>query len=160
MAGSPIRETDEAARQLAKALLRDNNHAALGVLHPETGTPLVSRCALGCTADGLPMTLISTLAQHTSALKTNPACSLLVGEAPAKGDPLAFPRITLIANARFIDRGSPAHSPLRATFLQSHPKAKLYVDFADFCFVVFDVETAALNGGFGKAYNLTPDDLK
>ena len=156
---SPIRPTDDEARNLARSLIAKARHAALGTLHPDTGMPLVSRIALGRTPKGAPMTLISSLALHTSALRANPACSLLIGEPPAKGDPLAFPRLTLTATAAFIDRNTPHHGDLRQHYLATHPKAKLYVDFADFSFVTFDVTEAALNGGFGKAYHLTPDDL-
>lgn len=159
MATSPIRPTDDEARGLAQDLIATARHAALGVLDPDTGLPMVTRIALGRTPQGAPMTLISSLAAHTAALRANPACSLLIGDPPPKGDPLAFPRLTLTATARFIDRTTPEHGVLRQHHLATHPKAKLYADFADFSFVVFRAAGAALNGGFGKAYHLTPDDL-
>ena len=159
MALDPIRPTDDDARALAHGILADARHAALAVLHPATGQPHVSRIAIGRTPEGQPMTLISALALHTAALRANPAASLLLGDPPAKGDPLAFARLTLTATARFVDRAAPGHAALRAHYLASHPKSKLYADFADFSFVTFEVTEAALNGGFGKAYNLTPVDL-
>lgn len=159
MATSPIRPTDDQARSLARSLIAGARHAALAALHPETGLPHVSRIALGQAPDGQPMTLISALALHNAALRANPACSLLVGEPPARGDPLAFPRLTLTATAQFIDRATSEHDSLRRHYLATHPKAKLYADFADFSFVTFAVTAAALNGGFGKAYNLAPGDL-
>lgn len=159
MARSPIRPTNDAARELARGLLANARYAALAVLHPETGAPFVSRAALGLTPYGQPMTLISTLSLHTRALHGNPLCSLLVGEPPTKGDPLAFPRLTLSAQARFVVRPSDEHESLRDHYLQSHPKSALYVDFGDFNFVVFEALSAALNGGFGKAYDLLPSDL-
>ena len=48
---------------------------------------------------------------------------------------------------------------LRARWLAGHPKSRLYVDFADFSFVVVEVEAAHLNGGFGRAFLLAPGDL-
>jgi heme iron utilization protein len=48
---------------------------------------------------------------------------------------------------------------LRALWLAQHPKAQLYVDFADFAFVRLAPRGAALNGGFGKAYALDAADL-
>ncbi len=159
MAQDPIRPTDDDARALARGILAKALHAALATLHPATGLPHVSRIAIGQTPDGQPMTLISALALHTVALRANPAVSLLLGDPPAKGDPLAFPRLTLTATARFIDRATPDHAALRDHYLASHPKSKLYADFADFSFVTFEVREAALNGGFGKAYSLTPDEL-
>jgi putative heme iron utilization protein len=105
------------------------------------------------------MTLVSDLSAHTRALKANPAASLLLGEPGAKGDPLTHPRLTVQATARFVDRASDEHATLRTHYLASHPKAKLYADFADFSFVVFEVKGANLNGGFGKAYDLTASDI-
>lgn len=159
MPKSPIRPTDDQARALTRDLIGAARFAALAVLHPDTGAPHVSRIALGQAPDGQPMTLISSLALHTRALHANPTASLLIGEPPAKGDPLAFARLTLTATARFIDHSDPSHNGLRDHYLATHPKAKLYADFADFSFVIFVITHAALNGGFGKAYNLTPADL-
>lgn len=157
---NPIRPTDADARALAGALLTGARHAALAVLHPDTGAPFVSRIALGQAPDGAPITLISTLSLHTRALQADPRAAILVGEPGPKGDPLTHPRLTVQARARFIDRADPAHAAIRQTYLDDHPKSKLYVDFADFGFVRFEVDSAALNGGFGKAYHLTADDLR
>ncbi|MDE3028576.1 MAG: HugZ family protein [Paracoccaceae bacterium] len=156
---SLIRPTDDEARALARGLLADARHATLGTLEPATGAPFVSRIALGLTPSGEPLTLISTLAQHTRALAADPRASLLVGEPGSKGDPLTHPRLTVQARARFVGRQDAEHAALRAHYLATHPKATLYIDFADFAFVVFSVEGASLNGGFGKAYSLTAADL-
>ncbi|MHC0054819.1 HugZ family pyridoxamine 5'-phosphate oxidase [Actibacterium sp. D379-3] len=155
----PIRPTDDEARTLARDLLRGATHGALAVTDPDTGAPYASRIALGLSPQGRPLSLISDLAHHTRALRANPACALLLGEPGPKGDPLIHPRLTLMARARFVPRDSDAHSVLAAHYLQSHPKAKLYIGFADFGFVLFDVTGAHLNGGFGKAFHLIPADL-
>lgn len=156
---APIRPTDDEARALARRLLASARVAALGTLDPATGAPTVTRIGLGLTPEGLPMTLVSDLSAHTRALRANPAASLLVGEPGPRGDPLTHPRLTLSARARFVGRDTPEHAALRTHYLASHPKAKLYADFADFSFLCFDVTAASLNGGFGKAYDLTPADL-
>jgi len=67
--------------------------------------------------------------------------------------------VTLACRADFLPRDGGDHARIRAHYLQTHPKATLYVDFADFSFVVLAVESAALNGGFGKAFRLTASDL-
>ena len=154
---SPILPTDDSARQLAKDLLTQARFAALGVIHPDTQTPFVTRIAFAMDPQGAPFTLISSLAFHTTALRANPACSLLIGEPPQKGDPLAFPRLTLNAKAHFIPEAQ--KSSLREQYLASQPKAALYFDFTDFQFVRFRPQSALLNGGFGKAYNLMPEDF-
>ncbi|MBL9058907.1 MAG: pyridoxamine 5-phosphate oxidase, partial [Mangrovicoccus sp.] len=143
------------ARQLVGAA----RFGAIGVLDPATGAPVVTRIAMGTTPEGAPLTLVSSLAFHTGALRADPRCSLLLGEPGARGDPLTHPRVTLACRAGFVAQGSLEHDRLRAHYLATHPKAKLYVDFPDFSFVAFGVESAALNGGFGKAFRLTPADL-
>lgn len=151
----PIRPTDDDARTLAHDLLAQSRTAALGVLTPETGEPHVTRIAMSRLTDGRLITLVSDLAFHTRALVANGSCSLLIGETGRKGDPLNQPRLTLAAQAREIEK-SPA---LCDAWLAQHPKAKLYINFADFRFFEFTVRHGALNGGFGKAFALTAKDL-
>jgi putative heme iron utilization protein len=155
----PIRPTDDEARELARGLLVGARFAAIGVVEPQTGFPLVSRIAFGRDSQGRPVFLASELSFHSKALAFDPRASMLVGEPPAKGDPLAFPRITLIGNVTRIDRGSPERDALRGPWLEQHPKAQLYIDFGDFHFFAMDVERAHLNGGFGKAFVLNAADL-
>ncbi|WP_417268731.1 HugZ family protein [Celeribacter sp.] len=152
---SPIRPTDDTARTLARDLIAQACIAALGVVDPDTGAPYVTRIAFGCGPDGELLTLISDLSAHAARLKASPICSLLIGEAPTKGDPLAFPRLSLSAKAQVV----PKDDALRTAWLSHHPKSKLYIDFADFNFVRFTPLSADLNGGFGKAYTLSADDL-
>lgn len=160
---SPIRDTDEAAIALAQKLLATANFAALGFSEPDTSMPMVSRVGINASPDpqhnGAPVMLISDLANHTKALEHAPACSMLIGE-PGKGDPLAHPRITLIGRAEKISHEDPAHAENRQTYLIAHPKAALYVDFADFSFWQFMIERAHLYGGFGKAYILSPENFR
>lgn len=157
-APSPIRPTDDEARAMARRLIDDARFGALGVVHPDTGRPHVTRIAIATDAVGVPVTLISTLSLHTSALRAEPRASLLLGEPAGRGDPLVYPRVSLDVAATFVPRG-PDHDALRMRWLARHPKAKLYVDFGDFGFARLVPAGAALNGGFGKAYMLTAADL-
>ena len=150
---NPIRETDDEALGLARELARETL-GALAVLDPETGFPAVSRAT--CIVDGTDaVVMVSDLSHHTRALRADPRCSLMLGTPPPKGDPLAFPRVTLFAQAAVVEPGSADRATLREAWLAAHPKAALYVDFADFRFWRLVVERASLNGGFGKAYELT-----
>lgn len=155
---NPIRPTDDAARALARDLMARARIAALGVVTAQ-GVPMVTRIAFGLSPAGHPLSLVSDLAAHTGGLRANPACSLLIGEADGRGDPLNQPRLTLQARAGFLPRDDPRHGDLAAHYLRDHPKAKLYIGFADFAFVRFRVTEAHLNGGFGKAFVLKPTDL-
>ena len=153
-----LRPLDDEARRLAKGLIRTARFGALAALEAETGHPLASRVALAPDMDGTPFILISSLSGHTSALTSDSRCSLLLGE-PGKGDPLAHPRVTLMCHAEKVERGTERHDRLRRRYLARHPKAELYVDFADFSFFCLRPERASLNGGFGKAFLLTQQDL-
>jgi len=154
-----IRETDDEAIRQARSLIATARHGALAVIVPgDSGFPGASRVALATDHDGTPVILVSSLAWHTRAIVEEPRCSLLVGEV-GKGDPLAHPRISLFLTAHPVERGSPDHDRIRRRYLARHPKASLYVDFGDFAFFRLAVSHASLNGGFGKAYELTAADL-
>ena len=157
---SPIRPTDDEARALAAMLMREARTVALGVIEPGTSVPMVTRIAIAVEGSGVPVALVSGLSQHTAALREMPSASLLFGEPGPKGDPLTHPRLTVQAEAAFVPRSGDAHAGLRDLWLSRHPKAKLYVDFGDFVFVRFRPLRAYLNGGFGRAFVLTPDDLR
>ncbi|CUK01678.1 heme utilization protein HutZ [Ruegeria denitrificans] len=156
---TPFRPVDKTARTLARDLIEGASSGALATLRPDLELPSVSRVALATDGSGMPVTLISALADHTAALGANPNCALLIGEPGDTGDPLSHPRLTLHVTAMFVSRDSAEHTTLRSRYLALRPKAKLYVDFTDFRFVRFAVSEAVLNGGFGKAWRLAPADL-
>ena len=147
-----FRATDDEARGLARKLIAEARSGALGLTID--AEPLVTRIALAPTPEGL-LTLVSDLAAHTYALRATPDVSVLVGE-PGKGDPLAHPRLTLQVRAQFLEKSD----EIKAQYLTVQPKAQLYIDFADFHVVRLDVREGWLNGGFGRAYLLKPEDLK
>lgn len=131
-------------------------HGALAYTGKD-GFPGISRIALGLDQSGALLTLISALAPHFAALQAQQNCALMLGEPGPKGDPLTHPRLMLRARASFAD---PAERPvLRDLWLQTHPKAKLYIDFTDFAFVRLMPIDALLNGGFGKARTIGGPDL-
>ncbi len=146
-----LRPVDDEARGIAQGLLAKARYGALGVMLEDA--PFVTRIALN--AEGGIISLVSTLAQHTTALKAAPRCSLLIGEPGPKGDPLTHPRLTIQADAELVGRDD----ALRERWLETHPKAKLYIDFGDFGFVRFQVRAAFLNGGFGYACKLSAKDI-
>ena len=152
MAKDPIRPTDDDARQLAKKLIAEARFGALATL--VNGMPFVTRISVA-PDDGSILTLISNLSTHTQALRDSPAASLLIGEPGPKGDPLTHPRMTLQVVPEFLDKTD----ALAAQYLKTHPKAQLYIGFADFHLARLAPVAAHLNGGFGKAYRLTPSEL-
>lgn len=155
---NPIRTTDNMARALAQTLMQEARFAALATLTAQ-GLPTVTRVAFGLGPDGAPISLVSTLAAHTQALQENAACSLLIGEPANKGDPLTHPRLTLNGQAEILPNNDDHHHNMAEHYLRTHPKAKLYIGFRDFHFLKVAIGDAMLNGGFGKAFHLTPADL-
>ncbi len=152
---SYLLEAGDDARSLAQHLLRAARHGALGVICPDTKAPHVSRVSVGTAVDGMPVTLVSEISMHTSALRQNPVCSLLVSDPGGRGNPLTHPRLTLLCTAHQTEKES-----LKSLFLSQHPKATLYYDFSDFILMRLEVSAAHLIGGFGKAYRLSPCDLE
>ncbi len=122
------------------------------------GFPLATLASVASAFDGSPLTAVSRLSGHTSNLLADPRCSLLF-QRTGKGDPLAHPRISVKGLARFVERGSAEGQAFRRRFLARQPKSELYIDFPDFLFIRIEVQSASLNGGFGKAFELEPADL-
>jgi putative heme iron utilization protein len=135
--------------QLAAAadLLLAARSATLATLHE--GAPhasLVTPCLDGV---GQPVLLVSALAAHTSHLRANPACALLVtGVAPTE-NPQTTPRLCLRGAAR-----PGAAAGMRERFLRFHPYAAQYVDYRDFNFWTILVSHAQYIGGFANATHL------
>uniref|UniRef100_A4WPV4 Pyridoxamine 5'-phosphate oxidase-related, FMN-binding n=2 Tax=Cereibacter TaxID=1653176 RepID=A4WPV4_CERS5 len=156
----PLLAADDDARVLARTLLSRARHASLAVTDAQSHTPGISLIAFGLDPDGAPLTLVSGLAPHMAALRAHPEAAVMVGSPGAKGDPLTHPRLMIRVRAELIPRGTPEHGDLRTHWLGLHPKAKLYVDFADFAFARLTPVSAILNGGFGRAWRMGPDDLR
>ncbi|MEM8541101.1 MAG: pyridoxamine 5'-phosphate oxidase family protein [Pseudomonadota bacterium] len=153
-----IRDTDQEALTMAGDLIVNAMYGSLALHDQASEYPHISRIQLSTDVDGTIITLISTLSAHTKCIAANPKCALLVGE-PAKGDPLAHPRISVPVFATQIEHGSSDYQRIRASHLKHYPKAALYVDFGDFSFFKLKPQSAALNGGFGKAYELSKDEV-
>ena len=151
-------DTNDEARSMAETLLRTVRYGALAVLDPQSGQPVTSRVGCAADMDGTVCFPASGLSVHTKSLMADPRCSVLIGE-PGKGDPLAHPRLSLLARAVRVEKDSPGHARLRRRYIARHPKSEIYLDLPDFSFYRLDCERAFLNGGFGKAFDLTAADM-
>jgi putative heme iron utilization protein len=138
----------------AKRLMRLARTGALATLDPDLRAPLVTLVGTASDFNGEPLFLLSTLSRHTSHLARDPRASVLLAQAPERGDPLNHPRVTLSGR---IERAS-GDSP-RRRYLQRNPKARLYAGFADFGFFRLRVENVHFNGGFGRAAPLAAADV-
>ncbi|WP_442756014.1 HugZ family protein [Methylocystis sp. JAN1] len=136
----------------SRRLLRTVRTAALATL-TQSGAPFATLTAIATDHDGTPILLLSRLAHHTGNLERDGRCSLLLAQG-GRGDPMAHPRLTLVA------RAARTRSPTaRARFLARNPKAQLYADFPDFSFWRAEIEAVHLNGGFARAADFGPTQL-
>jgi hypothetical protein len=136
----------------SRRLLRTIRTAALATL-TESGAPFATLTAIATDYDGAPLLLLSKLAHHTGNLERDGRCSLLLAQG-GRGDPMAHPRLTLVATA-----ARTRSETVRARFLRRNPKAQLYADFPDFSFWRAEIEAVHLNGGFARAADFGPDRL-
>lgn len=155
----PVQPADTEARALAQRLM-GLDHAALAWTDPDTGTPGISRIAFARDPVAGLLTLVSGLAPHFRALRDRPDCALMLGEAGVKGDALTHPRLMIRAHAAFVASDDPARPMIRARWLDRSPKASVYIDLPDFAFVRLTPISALLNGGFARAFRISPDDLQ
>ncbi len=154
----PVQPANDDALALVRQLL-SLGHAALAWQDPDTGNPGISRIAFARDPEAGMLTLVSGLAPHFRALRDRPDCALMLGEVGDKGDPLTHPRLMIRAQASYVPPHDPARSGIRARWLDRNPKAQVYIDLPDFAFVRLTPVSALLNGGFARAFHITPEDL-
>jgi putative heme iron utilization protein len=105
---------------------------------------------------GDPVFLISTLAEHTKNLLSDPRASLLLAE-PGEGDPLARGRVTLLGPCTKIE-SEDDKARARAAYCAAHPDAAYYIEFRDFALFCLKVTAVRYIGGYGRMSWLSSDD--
>ena len=145
-------------KALAKTLLRATRAGTLATIDRNTGHPFASLINVANDANGAPLILVSRLSTHTANLEQDGRASVLLATT-GKGDPLAYPRLTLLGTFKPVARDAPSEPCVRRRFLARHPKSQLYAGFADFSFWRLDVVSAHLNGGFARAADLKAADV-
>ncbi len=86
------------------------------------------------------------MAMHTQNLKTDPRCSLFIGQALADGDPLGVSRATLIVMP---NRSANTRLHLWEIYLGRHENSRYRADFSDFGFFRLQPIDLYYVGGFG-----------
>jgi heme iron utilization protein len=145
-------------KSVAKSLLRSTRAGALATIDRNTGHPFASLVNVATDVEGAPLILVSRLSTHTANLEQDARASLLLAST-GKGDPLAYPRLTVLGTFIQVERGSAEEPRIRRRFLARHPKSELYAGFADFSFWRLDAVSAHLNGGFARAADLKAADV-
>lgn len=134
--------------EAVRTLVREARHGLLSThgLEP-SGIPYGSLVPVASTGEGVPLLLVSHLAQHTKNLVADPRASLLVLE-PAAGDPQQAARATLLGTARRLEGGEAEAA--KARYLEAHPDASMYFDL-NFQLWALTPAEARYVGGFGAA---------
>jgi len=141
--------------QWSRGIIRRALKASLATLNRNTGTPYASLVTVATMPGNAPLTLISTLAEHTKNLLQDPRASILFDETGGYGDPLEGARVSV---SGILEKTDDPHA--RARFLSRHPSAAMYADFEDFDFYSLNAEGAHFVGGFGRITDIPPDGLQ
>jgi len=129
-------------------VMRGVDRAALATAQRDAAAwPYPSLVLTALDADGAPLLLISTLADHTRNLMEDPRCGLLFDGTAGLDEPLTGPRVSVLGTAARTD--DPRH---RDRFVARHPGAALYAGFGDFAVWRVTVERAHLVAGFGRIH--------
>jgi putative heme iron utilization protein len=124
----------------------------------EDSDPWCSLVVYGPTADGDPVLLVSSMAEHGRNLATDPRASLAINDPSLPGDPLDRPRITLAGRA-VKPEGERAEQAL-AAHCTAVPGAMLYAGWDDFTLWVLEVERVRWVGGFASMATVGHDEYR
>ncbi len=119
------------------------------------GYPFGSLAPVCRDYDGLPLLLLSHLAQHTKNLRDNPLCSLMLLE-QGRGDIQQLGRLTCLATAKKLEIVTES---LRRRFFRYFPDTREYYEKLNFHFYRLIPKRFYLIGGFGAARWFEPSHL-
>lgn len=108
------------------------------------GYPYASLVQAGSSIEGMPVLLLSGLAEHTRNLSEDRRASLLYENVGGLASPLTGMRVTLIGDI------ATATEQDAARYLNRYPEARQYAGFKDFAFYRLIPRAAHLVAGFGK----------
>jgi putative heme iron utilization protein len=150
---------DESSRDALVRLVREQRVAALGTLFH--GGPLVSLVPFSVAPDLSSFEIhVSRLAQHTQGLLGSGRVGLMIAEPdrPSR-NPQTLPRLSIQGEATALDPDTPEYAEARSRYLEKFPNAGMNFQLADFLLVRIEPRSARLVSGFGRIFDLSPDDL-
>lgn len=140
------------AAEEARTIVAGTTVGTLGTLSDDGG-PWASMVAFASLADGRPVLVVSTLAEHGRNLLRDGRASLSV-VAPARGkDPLDSGRVSLAGHVEAVE--GEAAEQARAAYVAAVPPAALFAGFGDFRTWVLRVDRVRWVGGFGRMDSVT-----
>jgi putative heme iron utilization protein len=128
-----------------RALLQQERHAVLATLSSRRdGWPFASAVPYALDETGMPLLLLSELAEHTRNLRADPRASLLVLDSTASEDPQAGARVTFLGTL-----APQIHEAAARLYVSRHPHASGYLALGDFHVWKLEIDQARYVGGFG-----------
>jgi putative heme iron utilization protein len=150
---------DQPSREALSQLIRSQRIAALGTLL--NGTPHVSVVPYSQVFRPAAFDIhVSRLAQHTSGLIASPGVGLLIAEPdrPTR-NPQSIPRLSVQGEAVQLSPGDHEYKDAREAYLDKFPNAAMNFDLGDFLLVRISPRSARFIAGFGRIFDLTPEEL-
>lgn len=139
----------------ARKFLRSTHSGLLSTISSKfDGYPFGSVAPFVLGHDCQPVILISSIAEHTKNIVSNPKVSLLVFAGAE--DLQANARLTLLGEAVKIEKSD---ANLRTRYLRYLPQASSYFDMHDFAFYRINIKQVRYIGGFGKMSWMASDEL-
>ena len=141
---------------IVRDLLRRAETAALATTLQRGGAqaPYASLVLVASDHAGVPVLLLSDLADHSKNIAADPRVSLLVDGHGPEQEPLTGARASIQGRAAVIR--DPA---LLDRFVARHPSAATYAGFGDFRLYRIEPEAAHLVAGFGQIHWLSAEEL-
>ena len=119
-----------------------------------SGWPFASLVLTAPDHSGMPLLLISSLAEHTRNIAADNRVSLLYDGTNDYTERLTGPRLTLLGRAIAC-----TEPDAKEVFLAAHPSASTYADFQDFSFYRIAPERGHLVAGFGRIEWISWDQI-
>lgn len=131
------------------------NVAALATTDQE-GHPQVSMVPFAIDSEaGELIVHVSTLASHTTNLKSHPVAAVLVMQAEQDNTNVhALPRVSIQVESRFVERNTALYELTKSLYIAKLTDMAFMTEFADFSLVRLTPHSVRLIAGFGAAKTL------
>jgi len=147
-------------RDLLRGLLTEERLLSLGLLVERE--PVVGLLPFTATDDFAAVYVqASSLARHSRGLTSGARFGAVIHrpDSPER-DPLQTPRLILDGVVEPLDDTSPALEPATRAFLKRFPSSAMTLALDDFGLYRLEIRRGRLVGGFARARNLSPSDLR
>lgn len=151
---------DAESEQILTHLILTQRTAALGTLRD--GWPFVSLVLFAPADDFTAFYIhVSRLAHHTQDLLQDRRAGLMIAQTDdGMGNPQTFARLSILGEAFELSAGDSDFSTARTAYLAKYPEASPNFSMSDFSLFRITVHRARYVAGFGKIYNLVPEDFR